>query len=693
MTATHTSRSDDRDRVLDASDIVQIVGECVSLKPKGREFVSLCPFHDDHSPSMFVSPAKQIFKCFSCGVGGNAIDFVIRYHRIDFREALTMLAERAGIELSSQRNPSRNDDTQSDGSSVSGAELIDAHRRALSYYQGILRHTAHGRVARELYAGRGIAQAQIDQFELGAAADRWDGLVQTLQSKSIPLEPFMAAGLIQQRRTGPGFVDRFRNRLIFPIHDMTGRPIAFGARKIDPDDEPKYLNSAEHARFNKSRTLYGLHLARRELQRTSTAILVEGYTDVIACHQAGVRNAVATLGTSLTREHAAMLRRLCDRVVLVFDGDAAGQKAADRAVEIFFSSDVDVRIAVLPGGKDPAELVADPDGAAEFNRAIASASDALDFLFAALKRNLGAAGDAVSGRQRIVEQFGERLGQLGFHQMGPLRRDLALAQMSGMIGVGPEILLRAIPKPRKSRPMVAAEAPHDNQSPTGSQRRSATGATGNVHSARRDAERGLLGCLLYRPLFLTDCGADGRTVEETIRPEWFADGNLRRILDGLLEVAEDQRDISRLPILGEDDELSSLATDLYWRIRRESDDRIERARELLSAYVEAVRDLAESCIEISSEAPYGSTENNPRGGGSTLEEDPLARLASVVRVTRERGGNPRRLARAASSPSAPAPAPRKQSRPTISGNGSTAESESGDDADSESHAEGVPTGA
>jgi DNA primase len=362
------SQHDDRQRVLDATDVVQLIGEHVALKARGREFIALCPFHDDHKPSMYVVPAKQIYHCFSCGAGGNALTFVMEYHKMAFREALEHLAQRAGVELTPWKPGAAAGaaagSQEQRGGGAPRQEVLAANRAAADFFERMLAREDLGRAAREVIARRGISPEMVESFRLGAAPEMWDGLQRTISHKNAPAGPFLAAGLLKQRNEG-GLYDAFRNRLMFPIQDQTGAVVAFGARRINEEDEPKYLNSPDSVVFNKSATLYGLHQAARTIQRTRTAIVTEGYMDVIACHQAGVTNAVAALGTAMTRENAKILRRLCDTVVLLFDGDEAGQRAADRAVEVFFAEPVDVRIAVLPpdaGAKDPDELLKQEGG-------------------------------------------------------------------------------------------------------------------------------------------------------------------------------------------------------------------------------------------------------------------------------------------------------------------------------------------
>jgi len=428
VTAHSIHYSDDRQRVIDATDIVRLVGEHVDLKPKGREYVCLCPFHDDHNPSCYVVPHKQIFHCFVCGAGGNAIDFVMKFHQLGFREALQLLADRAGVQLT----PYKGAKPQNETPGVSKQDVADAGAFALDFFRALYRHDTHGAEARAAAESRGFTPETIDAFELGAAPDRWDGLLKTIENKGLNAQSFLAAGLLKTRESG-GLYDAFRRRLVFPIRDQLGRVVAFGARKLRDEDEPKYLNSAETPIFDKSATCYGLPQATERIRETRRAIVVEGYTDVIACHQAGETNVVATLGTATTPKHARVLRRLADEVVLVFDGDDAGQRAADRALEIFFAEPVDVRIAVLPGGADPADLLAETDGPQRWREAIESATDALDYRFARLRERL--ATMTPTARGRAVEDDVARLTELGAARLSPIRRKLVVRRLAQLAGV------------------------------------------------------------------------------------------------------------------------------------------------------------------------------------------------------------------------------------------------------------------
>jgi len=505
------AHSDDRQRVLDATDIADLVGEHVSLKRRGREFVGLCPFHDDSNPSMYIVPHKQIYHCFSCGAGGNALDFVINYHRMDFREALRLLADRAGVPLQ-PRKRDRPDPGGTGASESSRAELVEAARFAHAFFQATLRHPEHGATARDLIARRGFTEEMVEAFQIGAAPNRWDGLLLTASNKGVSNRALLDAGLLKPGREKP--YDAFRNRLIFPILDQAGRPVGFGGRRLDDEEEPKYLNSPESALFDKSAALYGLHRAARAIQREGCAIVVEGYTDVIACHQRGVEHVVATLGTSLTQGHARALRRLCDTVVLLFDADDAGMRAADRAVEVFFAQPVDVRIAVLPEGKDPADLLEEPGGDARFLDAVARATDALEYRFQRLRER--AAGAGLSARAALIEQDAARLKELGIESLAPVRRRLVVSQLASIAGVDEQSILDTLRSARSPRRAAPAETTPPDEDAT----------------APPDAVDHVLACLLASPPLLAQLPDAAR---DLLRDAAYAADQRGRIAQALLD--------------------------------------------------------------------------------------------------------------------------------------------------------------
>lgn len=519
----------DRDRVLEATDLVTLIGEQVPLKKKGREFVGLCPFHDDHTPSMHVVPHKGLYKCFSCGAGHNAIDFVMNFHRMEFRDALKYLAERAGITLNDR--PEREEPRGS-----RKVDLLEANKVATGYFRIMLGRPGAGEAARKIIDERRMAPEIVEAFQLGAAPDQWDGFLSILRKKGYDLAPFRAAGLLRDSSDGSRTYDYFRNRLIFPICDQLGRPVAFGARKLNPEDEPKYLNSPETSAFNKSRTLYGLHLARKAISDANTAIVCEGYTDVIAMHQAGIRNAVATLGTSLTAEHAQILKRMCDTVVLLYDGDEAGQKAAERAVEVFFREPIDVEICVLPGGQDPDDLLRTEGGREALLHAVNNGVDALEYLVQRFRATLDRT-ESLSGRQKLVEGFFERLGHLGFNQMSGVRKRLVLPVLAQALNVSMRDLEQLLPKQRaKITPAGTVDRRDRDVESKPAADASDIGSSPNaVTRARRQSEFDLLAILLHAPVTHREHvnAGDGHhlPVTELFPPDALRNADLRAVYE------------------------------------------------------------------------------------------------------------------------------------------------------------------
>lgn len=537
----------------DATDLVRLIGEHIALKPKGREHIGLCPFHDDHKPSFAVVSHKghAFYKCFACGASGDCFRFVMDYHKMTFGEAIRFLAERAGITLT----PRKQRDEQS--AHTSRGSVRDVHESAVAFYEKFLRSEA-GAAARAMLEKRRVAPEMIKLFRLGAAPDKWDGLITAARKSGVSIEALEAAGLARKRANGDGYYDNFRNRLMFPIFDELGRPIAFGARQLNPEDEPKYLNSAEHAAFNKSATLYALNFARRAIVEKKYAIITEGYMDAIACHQAGFTNAVATLGTSLTIEHAARLKHLCDSVTLVFDGDEAGLRAADRAVQVFFSERLDVRICVLPEEFDPDELLLEAGGHERFQAALDNAVDALTYRVDRFRSQL----DAVSGlsaRQRHFEQFMQELGQLGFASMQGVRKSLVLTRLADLLKLPVNDVERALPRAKPARaplPLGRTESVAPNASDDAALLEQSPAATASgVSRARRIAEQELLAILLYDPeaaaqLVRDDAGME-RSVVELHPPSSLQHPSLRSLAELIYPWIEAGEPFTMQRVLGE----------------------------------------------------------------------------------------------------------------------------------------------
>ena len=522
----------DRDRVLEATDLVALVSEDLALEPKGAEYVGLCPFHDDSRPSFYINPQKQRYFCHACPTSGNAIDFLMRHHGLEFPEVLKLLADRAGIQLT------RRGRTDEDAT-TSRTQIRRANRLADGFFQRQLQDPESGVQARAILDSRGISPELADAFGLGFAPDAWTTLVDRIEEacrkghaadgEAIPdLKIFEQIGLVRTSSRGTP-IDGFRNRLIFPIRDEFGQTVAFGARKIAAEDEPKYLNSPESELFIKGRTLYGLDLAKRGMMKSGTAIICEGYTDVIALHGHGFDNAVAALGTSLTRDHAEKLSKLCDTVVLLFDGDAAGQRAAERAVEIFFSTEIDIRFCTLPNGMDPDECLRSEDGPAKFQAALDDAPDALSAMVGDVRQRLREA-KGVTPRQRIIDDTLRRLNQLGLGGIAGVRRLFVLDQLASILDVPVGMLqgqAEGVSTPRTSaaavRPTTATIEEVSTSAPEADLER--------APFRRRQAEEGLLRLVLAdRDLLRRADGPSGdpRAPLERFSIDDFHDGVCRR---------------------------------------------------------------------------------------------------------------------------------------------------------------------
>jgi DNA primase len=350
-------RQEDIAAVRERSPIADVVGEYLQLRSAGGgSFKGLCPFHDEKTPSFNVTPGKELYYCFSCTAGGDVIKFIQSIENLSFTEAVERLAARAGIELRYEQ-----------GGYVPGQEtsqrrrLIEAHRAAAEFYSERIRGDS-ARLAREFLAERGFEFADAERFGVGYSPAAWDELARHLRGRGFTEDELIKAGLARQGRRG--LIDSFRGRLMWPIRDLTGETIAFGARKLDPEDDgPKYLNTPETALFKKGHVLYGADLAKREIAHRRQAVIVEGYTDVMACHLSGVPTAVATCGTSFGEDHVKILRRLImdtdgsdGEVIFTFDGDAAGQKAALRAFSLEEKFVTQTFVAVQPDGLDPCDL-------------------------------------------------------------------------------------------------------------------------------------------------------------------------------------------------------------------------------------------------------------------------------------------------------------------------------------------------
>ena len=573
--------NNDVEQVRAATDLVALIAEHVPLRPRGREHVGVCPFHDDHAPSLTVVTHKgnAFYKCHACGAAGDAFNFVMDYHKMSFGEALRLLAERAGIRLSTRRAAGGAAEADREG-------LLRVSAAAQAFFGKILSGPEGGR-ARSLLKQRGYGPKTIETWGLGAAPDAWDALFRQAREKGYAPETLAAAGLLKRRETGTGFYDTFRNRLIFPICDELGRTIAFGGRQLSPEDGPKYLNSPESPLFKKGRTLYGLHLARGAIIKSRRAIVTEGYTDVVACHQAGLTNTVATLGTALTPEHVGVLKRLCQELVLVFDGDEAGQRAADRALEIVFAEPLDVRICVLPDGLDPADLLGVARGAERLQAALEGAEDVLAFKVQRY-RSLLRSAEGLAGRRRVLDRLLEDLVRLGFDRMAGVHRGQVEGRLEQELGIRAADLEEALR--RLTRGRGRAEAPRATVSEA---------LDDAAPPARRRAERDLLAVLIYQPSLRAQRvpAPDGQPVPSARRFEagQLRDPGARALAEIVLPWLREDRAFSVQQLMGElaEPTLRRLAADLYLEGQRRVEQAEESPADLLLAVCASLGGLVE----------------------------------------------------------------------------------------------------
>lgn len=394
---------DVKERVKQATEIVDLIGSYLQLRREGRGYKALCPWHDDTRPSLQINPERQSFKCFVCDIGGDVFSFVEKMENVDFREALQMLAERAGIALQpnagAQRQPGSADDKR---------VLYSAMEWAVDTYHRFLLESPEAAPARKYLADRQISQESIRGFKLGFAPDNWEWIANRARNTTFSPAVLERVDLIVRRQNGPGFYDRFKGRVLFPIFDAQARPVAIGGRVLPEfakEDMAKYVNSRETPLFTKSKLLYGLNVARDPIRKLKQTLVMEGYTDCIMAHQYGFKNAVAVLGTALGNEHIQLLRRFEERVqiVSVLDGDEAGRKRANEVLELFVAANADLRILTLPDDLDPCEFLLER-GADAFAELVENAADALQHAFDAETVGINLEED-IQGATRALERL------------------------------------------------------------------------------------------------------------------------------------------------------------------------------------------------------------------------------------------------------------------------------------------------
>ncbi len=416
--------------ILNTSDIVDVVSEAVILKKSGRNFFGLCPFHSEKTPSFSVNPDKQIFHCFGCSAGGNALSFVMKYHGISFPEAARMLARKYNIVVETgSMDPAQRKEIQVKES------LFRLNKKVMGLYGKMIQDESRGNGVRSYLEKRGMTTDTIEQFQLGYAPDLWDFGVSFMKEEKITQKVAINSGLILPRKQGNGYYDRFRNRLMFPIFDINMQVAGFGGRVMD-DSMPKYMNSPETPVYSKSRILYGLHAAKQDCRRQGRVFIVEGYFDFLSLYQHGIQNTVASLGTALTLEHVRILKGYAQQMVLVFDSDDAGINAAKRSIKIFMKEGIDTRILVLPGKSDPDSYVM-KHGRDSFLSLADNAKTVMQFL---LGLAMDTHGSSVEGRIKTLDEMKQHLALI----QDAALRSLYVKELSETLNIDEKAVLEKV---------------------------------------------------------------------------------------------------------------------------------------------------------------------------------------------------------------------------------------------------------
>lgn len=421
------------DRIRESVNIVDLVSRYVSLRKRGRNFIGLCPFHQEKTPSFTVNPEKQIFHCFGCGQGGNAFRFLMQHEKLSFVDAVKRLSEETGIEIPVSEAVKQQ---------ISDKErLLKANEMAMRYFQSSL-HSAPPEVTKYL-SNRGVNAEMVKTFNIGYAPEGWDGLQKQVERSKIPASLFKTLGLLLESEKSKRPYDRFRHRLMFPIHNTSGKVVGFGGRAFTDDKKtPKYINSPESPVYQKSRILYGLFSARDAIRENEYVIFVEGYMDVIQLYQAGIRQVVATSGTALTESHASLIRRYANKVKMCYDADQAGVKAAMRGGEILFQHGVEVEVLILPAGEDPDSFVK-KNGKDAFLEALKNAKDYMAFRLDLMRKKYDL--QTANGRSAAVAEIGEVLSVM----QDNVRMDFFVEKSAQALQIPQTLLMNQIRDRRK----------------------------------------------------------------------------------------------------------------------------------------------------------------------------------------------------------------------------------------------------
>jgi len=526
---------DSIERLREAVDMVDLVGSRTDLRRVGSRWVGLCPFHDERTPSFSVNADQGLYHCFGCGVGGDAIGFIRETEALDFAEAVELLAERYNVELKREReDPAEEERRKRRG------RLLALLERTTAFYEKYLWASDDARAARDYLASRGLSEETLRAFRVGWAPSGWDKLLTGAQRDGFAFEELIAAGLAQQKRSGKGGVDRFRERIMFPLADGRGRVLGFGARTMRPDEPAKYINTSENEIYHKGRQLFGIDKARVAAAKSGRLVVVEGYTDVLALHQAGVVETVAIMGTALTEHQLAELARAAGAegvVYLALDADSSGQQAMLRAAELAEQRDVELRVVQMPEGVDPAELVA-AEGADAITGRLEGALSVVEF---AVRRVLAEAQlGTPEGRDRALGQARELIAETPVQSA---RRDHLVQLVADRLDVPADYVVTAVANaPRRAAPVASAPSQPSygdpgsewagDPGPERSQAGAAAAPAAGPGSAGLEAER----------IFLALClasGPPGRDYLVQLTPEHLSSAILQRVRLHLLDHFDD----------------------------------------------------------------------------------------------------------------------------------------------------------
>jgi len=505
------------DQIRQSNNIVEVISGYLPLKKTGSNFKALCPFHQEKTPSFLVSPQKEIFHCFGCGEGGNVFNFLMKHEKISFIEAVERLAERAGISLPKDRA----DREEASRISQERKSLFEINRHAADFFHRCLKSSPSAQTAREYLKKRGLKEEIIDKFGLGYAPGSGKGLLEAAVNKGYSKELLKKAGLITFSEKRNDYRDLFYDRVIFPISDVQSRIIAFGGRVLG-ERLPKYLNSPESGVFYKGKTLYALNLAKESIQKKNQVIVLEGYTDILTCHQFGIENSVATLGTALTGDHVSIISRYAEEVVIIYDADTAGVKATLRGLDLLIGSGLKVKVVALPQGTDPDDFLRS-QGAEKFKREISRSLSLVDYRIKLVSQNTDLSNS--EGKVAVVEEVLPTIARI----KNLVEQKEEIKKLSRLISVDEETLLLELGRINRKtyqweQPFYKEELSRDFRDPTSQE-------------GVLKAEKGLVQVMLNFP-------EEIETIKVEVVPEDFLISDLSRIVKVIYELYDKKKSIN-----------------------------------------------------------------------------------------------------------------------------------------------------